>query len=159
MAFTEVDALTLPDVLDTDLMSAKAVLITDDFKDKTVGDIRDAIKVETIRDGRDGLPTPPTVDNLSEIWYDGRGNLYSVEESFTAATLARGTWSQYTNSNYDGEHGNRLSRHKFTLLLQHSESRVLSDNTTSRRNLLRCVLHVCEGYDRHCIRKHRYLVR
>ena len=106
MAFTEVDGLTLPDVLDTDLMSAKAVLITDDFKDKTVGDIRDAIKVETIRDGRDGLPTPPTVDNLSEIWYDGRGNLYSVEESFTAATLARGTWSQYTNSNYDGEHGN-----------------------------------------------------
>ena len=52
MAYTEVDALTLPDVEDDDLFNAVMVLIHDsNFKDKTLGNLRDAIKKSAFTDG------------------------------------------------------------------------------------------------------------
>jgi len=49
MSYTEVDALNLDDVSDADLWDAKVVLVTDNYKDRTLGEIRDAIKKAIIR--------------------------------------------------------------------------------------------------------------
>lgn len=57
-----------------------------------------------IRDGRNGLPAASR-DQFGQLWEDGKGNLYVVEEHFSIAEPASGTWSQYANSNFDGSHG------------------------------------------------------
>ena len=51
----------------------------------------------------EGRPTP-TEDQKFARGYDGRGNEYVVEPKDVPGTDADGTWSDYSNSNYEGVH-------------------------------------------------------
>ena len=81
-----------------------------------------------VKDGRDGLPTP-TADHIGELWYDKDGNLFLIEQEWSAAEPPQGTWSEYTANNYEGVHGDgyeragssghyyyNTSHHQFTLM-------------------------------------------
>lgn len=63
-----------------------------------------ALKADIFRDGIDGI-AEANEDRRKSIRLDESGNEYIVEPYFNPATDADGTWSRYTNSNFEGSYG------------------------------------------------------